>query len=90
MNPNQKWSYLEPDDVCSACDALWAVGCGCPNGQKVSGGPGKVITVTEQEIIDQYYPYWEAQIARVGKSDLATYDNCIEDWVAENWAVKVK
>lgn len=45
--------------------------------------------LTEDEILREYYPYWSAQMTRVGKSDMLTAQNCIDDWVMIHWAKEV-
>lgn len=88
VNLNQRWQYLEADDVCAECGTLITQGCPCPNKRVVSGGPGHVITMTEAEIIDQYFPYWCGQMIEAGKTEQITLEGCIEDWVVVNWAEK--
>jgi hypothetical protein len=48
------------------------------------------IEKTEQEILEEYYPYWEQRMIEVYgeekfKSDY-TKEDCIMDWVVVNWA----
>ena len=38
------------------------------------------------EIEAAYFPYWRAKMIALGRADMATLDNCIEDWVTVNWA----
>lgn len=45
-----------------------------------------VKTVTEDEIIRDYFSYWQAQMIKVGKADQITREACIEDWVVIHWA----
>lgn len=45
-------------------------------------------TMTEQEIIDRFFPYWSEQMERVGKADLISKEACIEDWIVVHWAAK--
>lgn len=49
-----------------------------------------VITLSEEEILKEYYDYWqERMIAKFGKEHFeANYSekDCIEEWVVVNWA----
>lgn len=52
----------------------------------------EVITVTEDQIIKEYYSWWEAQMIKkfgVGHY-LITPEQCIEDWIVVNWAWESK
>ena len=50
------------------------------------------ITMSEKEIIDQYYPYWSEQmIKKYGIEEFETKWNvqdCIDDFVVIHWAVE--
>jgi len=48
-----------------------------------------VYTLTEEEIIDSYYVHWSREMCHQRKDHLVTKDNCIDDWVAVNWAWEV-
>lgn len=52
--------------------------------------PGRILTITEDEIIERYYDWWVNEMYRVGKQDLISKENCIEDWVVSNWAWEVE
>lgn len=58
----------------------------CEPGSPVSGDP-VYITLSDDEIIDQYWDYWCGRMASIGKdlNDFNKYD-CIDDWVIVNWA----
>ncbi len=88
MNLDQPWTYVEPDDVCIQCNEPWAEKCSCPDRRIASGGPGHYVTMTEREILRQYYEYWRAGMVRIGKLDDITPENCIQDWVVVHWAWK--
>ena len=45
--------------------------------------------LTEDQIIEQYFPYWSEQMAKVGKADMISRELCIEDWCTVHWAIKV-
>jgi hypothetical protein len=45
---------------------------------------------TEEEILKEYWEYWSMRmIQHGGLSPLITPENCIDDWIVVNWAVKV-
>ena len=48
----------------------------------------KHVTASEKEILEQYKPFWESEMKRVGKEDLISDENCIDDWIILNWASK--
>ena len=45
--------------------------------------------ITDDEIIKDYFPYWKEQMIKVGKEDLISHENCIEDFVVVHWAWEV-
>lgn len=51
-----------------------------------------VIEVTEEQIIDDYWPWWyRSMVEKFGPGHhLITEENCIEDWVSANWAWEKK
>ena len=58
--------------------------------EQTYGGDREVI-MNEAEILQDYWPYWYGEMVRVHGADspLITDENCIDDWVAVNWAVEV-
>lgn len=42
--------------------------------------------ITDEEIIAFYFPYWSAQMRKVGKPELINQENCIDDFVVVHWA----
>lgn len=46
----------------------------------------KYVTLSEDEIIEQYFTYWSSSMKRVGKSEMISHQACIEDWVIIHWA----
>lgn len=58
------------------------------------GGSGYVVTKSEDEIIEEYYPYWRGRmIAKLGEEIFNKYwskQDCIDDWIVINWAWEVK
>ena len=53
-------------------------------------GDNYVITLSEKEIIEQYYPYWFGRMSEKYTPEFVTKNfcelDCIDDWVAINWA----
>ena len=53
-----------------------------------------VETLSEDEIIEEYYPYWSGKmIEKFGQEEFDkswTKADCIDDWVVVNWAVEAK
>jgi hypothetical protein len=53
-------------------------------------GNSKVVVISEEEIIEQYWPYWYKQACdKFGKDYVdQTFekDDCIDDWITINWA----
>jgi hypothetical protein len=46
-------------------------------------------TLSEKQIIEQYWDYWCMRMKSVGKDPADyTYQDCIEDWVIIHWAWK--
>jgi hypothetical protein len=46
--------------------------------------------LTDDDIRQQYYPYWcQKMIMNVPNADLSL-ENCIEDWCIVHWAVEIK
>lgn len=57
------------------------------------GGVSPVyITLSEQEILDQYWDYWYGQMCKaLGKEEVDakwTKQDCIDDWIVVHWAWK--
>lgn len=53
----------------------------------------KVVTLSEEEIIKSYHPYWYKEMVRkYGKEHVQSHftkQDCIDDWVVVNWAWQV-
>ena len=51
---------------------------------------GHIETLSEDEILEEYYPYWSGKMIRkYGQEEFdKTYCklDCIDDWVVVNWA----
>ena len=43
-------------------------------------------TLSEQEIVAQYFNYWSNQMKKVGKREEISAALCIEDWCIIHWA----
>ena len=56
----------------------------------VEEGKNSVVTVSEDDIRKNYYPYWyDRMCKKFGKEDVdATYsfEDCLDDWIVVNWA----
>jgi hypothetical protein len=50
----------------------------------------KVEILTEEEVMQQYYPYWCSKMIEVGREHLINKETCIEDWIVGNWAVEIR
>lgn len=46
--------------------------------------------VTDEDIIRDFFPWWSGEMKRLGREDLISHKNCIEDYVVVNWAEEVK
>lgn len=53
-------------------------------------GEPHIVEMSEAEILAAYYPYWQAQMRRVGKEAEISEQSCIDDWVVVHWAEQVK
>jgi hypothetical protein len=53
-----------------------------------------VITVSEEEILSAYWPYWSMKgMQKYGKEEFErvySKQDCIDDWVVINWALESK
>lgn len=47
-------------------------------------------TVTEEEIIRDWYPEWCDKMRKVGREHLISKEECILDWCAIHWAWEVE
>lgn len=57
------------------------------------GSTGVVMTVSEDWIRENYYPYWyERMCSKFGKQTVDEnycFLDCIDDWIVTNWAWEV-
>lgn len=44
------------------------------------------IEMSEKQILDSYKEWWSEQMIKVGKANLISDENCIDDWIVVNWA----
>jgi hypothetical protein len=71
----KKWRYEEPDwDEEGNLQSLEPV----------------VITMSEHDILLEYYPFWCEEMRKAGKANEISEQSCIEDWIVTNWAYEVK
>ena len=54
----------------------------------LEGDPTSLI-ISEEDILKEYLAYWTRRMKDVGKESEISPENCIEDWVANNWAWEV-
>lgn len=43
------------------------------------------VEVKEEDILENYFPYWSWRMKEAGKEDLINKENCLEDWLVVNW-----
>ncbi len=57
-------------------------------------GNDVVQTMSEDEIREEYYPYWkERMIKKYGEEEFKktwSFEECLEDWITIHWAWEVK
>ena len=55
---------------------------------------GHVVTQSEEEIREQYWPYWYGKMCdKFGKEHVDqnySFEECLEDWIVVNWAWESK
>lgn len=49
-------------------------------------GEPVVRTITESEIREQYWPWWQEQMRKVGKEDQISFEMCVDDFCVVHWA----
>ena len=61
-----------------------------PESPQADDDGGYVVTMSEQNIKDEYWLYWYEKMCKKYGSDKVDKDyslqDCIDDWVAVNWA----
>jgi hypothetical protein len=57
-------------------------------------GENLVITLSEEDVRKQYWPYWYGRMCeRFGKDvvdEKYAFEDCLDDWIVVNWAWEVK
>ena len=53
-------------------------------------GSVETTVLTEDELIERYWDYWCEQMRKVGKEDLISRENCIEDFIVVHWAWRIE
>ena len=43
-------------------------------------------TLSDQQILDYYWSWWNDKMNEHGPNDMATVENCIADWCLVHWA----
>lgn len=46
--------------------------------------------ITDDEIREEYWPYWHTKMVELGRYDQITIENCIQDFVTVYWAWEVR
>lgn len=52
-------------------------------------GENRHVIKSEKEIFEEYSEYWSRKMIQMGKKDLISEPDCIDDWIILNWAYKV-
>ena len=50
----------------------------------------KLITITTDEILRDYWPYWKEAMEKAGKHHLISPEACVDDFVVVRWAWEKK
>ena len=45
--------------------------------------------ITRSQILEEYFPWWAAQMRKACKADQISEDACVDDFVVVHWAWKV-
>lgn len=45
--------------------------------------------LTEQQVLDYYFPHWSKEMKSVGLGALVNHEKCIEDWILTHYAIEV-
>lgn len=49
--------------------------------------PPIYVTMTEEQVMAAYYPYWSRRMVRAGRvKESEDKSSCLSDWVVVNWA----
>ena len=45
------------------------------------------VTKTIEEIKNEFYPFWKEQVIKTGGENVdLSFERCLDDWIAVNWA----
>lgn len=47
------------------------------------------VVLSEETVLEDYFPYWKKKMTEAGKGDLVSEENCLEDWITVNYAKEV-
>jgi hypothetical protein len=53
------------------------------------GPDGVATTISELQILEQYFEYWSKRMQEVGKDSEISPQNCIDDFCVIHWAWEV-
>lgn len=56
--------------------------------EKTGGRTDILVTLTERQILDYYFPHWCKMMVESGRGDFVNEQDCINDWAVIHWAVK--
>ena len=45
-------------------------------------------TLSEKDILNEYWDWWSGRMKEVGKEDMISEERCIEDWCIVHWAAR--
>ena len=55
---------------------------------------GSVVTMSEEDVRNEYYPYWYKKMCEKYEQSYVDehycFEDCLEDWVIVHWAWEVK
>ena len=71
-----KWKYIDPPPPDQHGDVNWD----CPI----------EYIVTDEWILENYFPVWSEELCKQGKDNLINSQNCIDDFVVVNWCEKME
>jgi len=64
-----------------------------PESELADVNGGYVVTMSEDDIREQYWPYWYGEMCeKFGKEEVDgkySFEDCLDDWVIVNWAWEV-
>lgn len=48
------------------------------------------VQLTEQQIREENWDTWKIKMEKLQRLELISWENCLHDWIVENWAWEVK